>query len=474
MNKLIAAAALLSLPALAHADELHLGGYTIDYDAADLSQVDGHYVLDGDIDLPVAGGFTMTLAGAVLTLRSTGGNTYALEEGYVEALETNFTGANALGQLTGRFQGFSVGYALGSALGYLEAPLTANTHYLFLYLDTNVHGSWGGMDLEAGPGKALTFALDATDPAIYVRAAGLWPDMAGSPVQLGEVAVGFSAHNNFSWNATTTWGPAGPYLTTQHGGVYVGGEVTISEPGVPVGISLSGDILLDMDYAALANGAGAGAIEGLASNTDVDLTLNLEVASISIDLGQASTVWRKGDYFAISGEFDPADVNLGNLSRMLDGLGSGRASIVVDGKKIDAKFDADINLGDGFNLGNGLLTFAQNEVIVSGRRTTVSTATMQGSVNFGGTHIQCTGSADSQGNFSVSGEAGFSAKFSGVKFKGDITATITQNGFSGKAKAQACVAGHCDSVNATVDIKDNGKIQVCARLPQVGKKCDTI
>ena len=63
----------------------------------------------------------------------------------------------------------------------------------------------------------------------------------------------------------------------------------------------------------------------------------------------------------------------------------------------------------------------------------------------------------------------------GVKLKGDVTATVSNNGFSTSSSLQGCFKTNkwrCDRVNGSVSI-DGGKLKVCAKVK--GKKlCDKL
>jgi hypothetical protein len=432
------------------------GDYTVHYD----THVDSgsSRLVSGEVEIELADGYVVSLGNADLTLERQADGSYRPISGSAESMFTNMPGLSDLGFLVTGAGEWEIGYATGAALADLDAPLDDGRSYFYFVAGGADSASWGGLRFETNEPE-IVFALDPFDPAFYVRVAGLFPD-TGSPVAIDEAAVGFSAEGRLQWTPTTTWGVS-DYVNAVTGNLYVGAGVTLSPPGVPVGLALSGEALIDADMSELAQMNYDDAVRNLGANGDADIAVDLLFGTLSFDVGEASVVYRKGQYVAASGKLESETLG-GFLAQFFDISDARIAVYAPDGGRPTVKIDGDLGL-DALGMK------------VSGAEVTIDDdgAQISGTVKIGVSNVSVSGTADADG-YALAGSIGVSAGL----LSGSVDVRITSaDGLVGAAGSlKACVKVFGQRVCATggsASITSNGSVKACVRVAGF-KPCVTL
>jgi hypothetical protein len=432
------------------------GDYTVHYDT--YLDSGSNRLLTGEVELELADGYVVSLGDAALTLERQANGAYRPISGSAGSIFTNMPGLTDLGFLVAGAGDWEIGYATGADLADLDAPLDDGRSYFYFVAGGADSVSWGGLRLETNEPE-LVFALDPFDPAFYVRVAGLFPG-TGIPVSIDEAAVGFSADGRLRWTPTTTWGVS-DYVNAVTGNLYVAAGVTLAPPGVPVGVALSGEALIDVDMAELAQMDFHDAVRNLGANGDADLAIDLVLGTLSFDLGEASVVYRKGQYLAASGKLESEALG-GFLAQLFDVDDALVAVYVPDGGRPQVAIDGDLGLGAlGLQVKDAHVTVDDGGAQISG------------TVKIGVTKVAVSGTADASG-YALGGSIGVDAGL----FSGSVGVRITNtSGLVGAAGSlKACVKVFGQRVCATggsVSITSKGSIKACVNVAGF-KPCITL
>ena len=438
----------------------------------------GQWEIEGDLRIPTPEG-DIILADADVTVTYDGSIAEGIESFTGTAKMPSLPSGSGCGlwcsirlgyDLTTTATTIQVGYARPSEMpNPFELPLNASTHYLYLLLESGHGVGWGSHEISSPTDGALQVVIDHEAPTVFFYTD--FPYGFGTLTgPLESIGYGVSRGNEIRYEPLHTTGVS-QWMNGFDSELYLGGEINFALID-GLDITLESDIFMDVESEEYVFG---GEFLKRAGYNGV-MTYGAEIGpfSLEFDLGSASMRYEmlssESHWAAISGVIEPEDAFAGIPFRM-----KGGATFYGyfdddfnNGEPIFFHLDGELDLGSAFS----------QQTIEGSVEISENGTSFDGTAKFNGTTIQVEGDVTASRIF-FEGSVSHSWNITAGKIKAGVDASFDSrdNGVDLEVSLQFCedeVFGTCGSINGSVSVNGSGEIRVCATVPEVGERCDSL
>jgi hypothetical protein len=435
-------------------------------------QAGGSFKYNGTLHVPVGGGQMIGFPSADVTMTLNARGRISTISGTVGFPQVPSAGLwSDLGGIQGETPYLQFGYDYASAFPNFDLPIDPKSKFFYAAASSEVSMSWGPMSMSAPGAAELLLAVDPTTPAIWAHMA---QDGTFMPVATSS-DFGFSNDHNIPFSPASKWGVESQ-MTPFSGDYYFGGAF---EPPVELGdlasLTVSGNLVGEVNRSNFSAKDPHKWLKNFGANGNVSAGFSLGLFSIDYTIAKSTLRYDSAvPSLALSGVFDPAHDVIHGLPFGPKVVGSG-ATLKVAGYVANNASSSFLDI-EG-NLGFGPSFVAQT---INGKMHVTGTGgSFAGSAHFAATTIDVSG-AIYKSYVTFSGEIDHDYGFTYEGVGGSIKTTIKASFDSRNTKVtlsatgKACAFGSCDKVGSFEVTEQGGHIKICANVPGVGKKCDTL